>query len=154
MTVKWNSKKILGRVEEAIARGLFISAEMVRTRAIESILNDPKTGEIYTTLFFTIGKGEGRIVIPYGTRPAHQASAPGEAPASDTGTLVNSITTTIQREQLTATVSVHSIVGKYLEFGTDRMAPRPFMRPALDQSAKQIKETIVKEVRTVLKGAA
>ena len=66
---------------------------------------------------------------------AHRASAPGEAPAPDTGALMDSI--------------YHQRTGKYsgvagsrmaysahLEFGTFKMAPRPAWRPELKDASK------------------
>jgi len=63
---------------------------------------------------------------------AHRASAPGEAPATDTGMLVNSILARGAGE-FTAVVAVHARYGLYLEMGTVHMAARPFLRPAVDK---------------------
>ena len=88
-----------------------------------------KTGRVYDTLFFTAANGK---VIPYGSRPRHKASAPGEAPASDTGTLIGSIYH--EREgDLTYAVGTRLGYAEYLEYGTSRMAARPFFRPAVEQ---------------------
>lgn len=63
----------------------------------------------------------------------HQASAPGEAPATDTSNLVNSIQTTSEiGPVIRSTVSVGAEYGPDLEFGTEDMAPRPFIGPAMD----------------------
>jgi HK97 gp10 family phage protein len=70
--------------------------------------------------------GRGRI---YGS---HQASAPGDPPATDLGDLVGSI-----RGEMTddhhGFVEVTSDHATPLEFGTVNMAPRPFMTPAIEQ---------------------
>jgi HK97 gp10 family phage protein len=46
----------------------------------------------------------------------------------------------------------------FLEFGTARMEPRPFLRPALEQLAEQMKAIVLNELRQALsiemKGAA
>lgn len=58
-------------------------------------------------------------------------SAPGSPPAIRTGTLANSIQST--RMSLNHwRVTVGAEYGAYLEFGTSRMAPRPFMAPAVE----------------------
>jgi len=65
----------------------------------------------------------GRI---YGT---HQASAPGEPPAIDTSALANSI----QRgagKGATHVVYTNQEYALSLEFGSPRIAPRPFLGPA------------------------
>ncbi len=67
----------------------------------------------------------------------HRASAPGEPPASDTGTLSGAIGVALfgdARTELFAGVTVDSSIASYwrdLEFGTVNMEPRPFVRPAL-----------------------
>jgi hypothetical protein len=67
----------------------------------------------------------------------HVASAPGEAPAVDTGALISSIQTQFGMGGLEAEVGVFGGLGKYpyyLEHGTPagRMAARPYMKPAFD----------------------
>ena len=82
----------------------------------------------------------------------HQASAPGEAPASDTGRLVNSINSYMDTiEDDSAFVVAGRGTVKYaraLEFGTTKMAARPFMFPALEKSKAWIQERLAKAVRT------
>lgn len=66
----------------------------------------------------------------------HIASAPGEAPAIDTGFLVNSIQTqVISDTEVHVTVSAE--YAEALEFGTDDIAERPFVRPAIDNVLKR-----------------
>lgn len=57
-------------------------------------------------------------------------SAPGTPPAIDTGMLTNSIDTVVIMRGKEWRVVVKADYGPYLEFGTPRMAARPFMRPA------------------------
>jgi HK97 gp10 family phage protein len=61
----------------------------------------------------------------------HQASAPGETPAVDTGNLMNSIQA-VQESDLHATIGVGAEYAVWLEFGTRRIAPRPFLGPAFE----------------------
>ncbi len=61
----------------------------------------------------------------------HQASAPGEAPAIDTGNLVNSIQVELTGPAA-AVVYTNVEYAPYLEFGTIDMEPRPFLQPAVD----------------------
>lgn len=60
----------------------------------------------------------------------HIASAPGEAPAVDTGNLINSIRTTIKSDT-EAVIEIPAEYAEGLEFGTDKIAARPFARPAI-----------------------
>lgn len=71
------------------------------------------------------GSRSGRI---YGE---HQASAPGEAPATLTGNLKNTIVAEPEGDGTKRwVVAVGAEQGAGLEFGTQKIAPRPFMRPA------------------------
>lgn len=68
--------------------------------------------------------GKGRT---YGR---HTASAPGDPPAVDTGRLRQSITALkITPGHWRVGTNVEYAI--YLEFGTRRVAPRPFFRPAV-----------------------
>lgn len=75
--------------------------------------------------------GRGRV---YGRRK-HRASAPGQGPAVDTGRLRSSISHEVGKVGTTIVARVGTDVeyAKYLELGTSKMAPRPFLRPALTQ---------------------
>jgi hypothetical protein len=131
MTSNWYGDELLARYHQATLTGITKGIALVETEAVRLITDGPKTGAIYSTFFFTTGSGPGRTVIPYGSRPPHQASAPGEPPASDTGFLVANRTINIDSDQLIASLSFHAGYAFFLEYGTDRMEPRPFARPAL-----------------------
>lgn len=60
----------------------------------------------------------------------HQASAPGEAPAVDTGALISSVQTDVQGTEGSVFTNMES--APYLEYGTSQMAPRPFFTPAAE----------------------
>jgi HK97 gp10 family phage protein len=74
------------------------------------------------------------------------ASAPHEPPASDTGRLISSLATEYHPEKLTGTVRVGANYGAMLEFGTQYMEPRPFMRPALQNKMADIPRLIAEEI--------
>lgn len=71
----------------------------------------------------------------------HQASAPGEAPAMDTGTLANSITTE-KHGPHEAWVGPHTEYAVSLEFGTRHMAARPYMKPAAQKAKVKFLEAL------------
>ena len=96
-----------------------------------SIQQGPASGRLYK---------RGNVV--------HQASAPGETPASDTGTLMRSIYH--EREtDLTYAIGSRLVYAAYLEYGTSRMAPRPFFRP----SAERIRTVFEAKVEAAIAGA-
>lgn len=145
----WYGDDLARKYHDAVARGLTRGIALLDEEAVRLIMTGPKTGAIYTTFFFTVGAGGSRIVVPYGNRPPHQASAPGEAPASDTGHLVNNRTVKVDVAALRATLTFHAAYALYLEFGTDRMEPRPFARPALVNSWPKIIKVIFDEMQGV-----
>lgn len=69
----------------------------------------------------------------------HTASAPGEAPAVDTGFLINSIQTTIKSDT-EAVIEIPAEYAEGLEFGTSKVAARPFVRPAITGVLKRFNQ--------------
>lgn len=69
-------------------------------------------------------------------KKSHTASAPGEAPAIDYGSLINSIG--VEREGNDAVIFTSAEAAPHLEFGTARMQARPFMRPPKDEHEGEI----------------
>ena len=67
----------------------------------------------------------GGLYLRSKTGAPHQASAPGEAPAIDSGALVNSIQTTMDGD-LSGAVYTNQEYAMFLEYGTTKMAARPF----------------------------
>jgi len=84
-------------------------------RRIKMAMGGPKSGREY----------------PRGGGKTHVASAPGEAPAIDYGTLINSIAVEFPSD--TQGIVFSSVpYSVYLEFGTGRMAARPAWIPAAE----------------------
>lgn len=74
-------------------------------------------------------EGRGRS-YRRGRTAVHVASAAGDAPAVDTGRLRQSITA-LKVDDGHWRVGTNVVYAPYLEFGTRRMAARPFMRVAV-----------------------
>ena len=81
-------------------------------------------------------------------------SAPGEFPAVDTGRLRASITHRFEEgtggEPPAAYVGTSVEYAADLEFGTSRMAARPFMRPSLEANRKNIVDRIAKATQAAM----
>jgi phage gpG-like protein len=128
-------RKLGAKGETELFRAVQATAIEVRGEIVKKYQRGPKTGEIYTEIFRMIG---GRPV-PIGPRqgnnlsPSHQSSAPGEAPATDTGRLASSVEYKME-SRLTATVGSNVVYGSYLEFGTQRIAARPAWRPTIEEA--------------------
>jgi hypothetical protein len=105
------------------------TAKQIEGRAKVKIMDGPKTGKVYQ-----IGK------------VTHQASAPGEAPATDTGNLVNSINTERVKPMLHR-VNVHAEYAASLEYGTSRMSPRPFLQPSFEDERSSFKTGVDKLIK-------
>lgn len=76
-----------------------------------------------------------------------RASAPGEFPMSDTGRLANNVDMILATPaKLSAKVGTNIIYGAYLEFGTSRMAARPW----LERSLRKAAEGVAKELKAKL----
>lgn len=65
--------------------------------------------------------------------PGHIPSLPGNPPKGDTGRLELGIEVELRASEKTVNVISRAPYSAALEFGTSRIAPRPFMRPALQQ---------------------
>jgi hypothetical protein len=131
------------RAERVVGDAVQATAIEMRSDVQRAIERGPKTGRVYTTRFFTDSQGRLRVGED---RPPHQASAPGEAPASDTGTLVSSIVYRMHRP-LTAYIESRLPYAAMLEFGTSRMAPRPSWTPAAERAQSKLNSRIVKAIR-------
>jgi HK97 gp10 family phage protein len=101
------------------------AALMVEGRILESIQRDPKTGRVY-------GK--------------HRASAPGEPPATDKGQLVRSITMSVEDRdgEVVGLIKASAPYAAHLEFGTSKMAARPYMQPGLESQRRKIQDMFKK----------
>lgn len=79
----------------------------------------------------------------------HVPSRPGEPPNADTGVLDRSIETA-KTGPLTVEVSANAPYAVALEFGTSKMAERPFMRPAVARKRKEAIALVRAAVRKVV----
>lgn len=105
------------KAEDELQKAVTATAFNVNQDIKKAIQGPPKTGRSYQR----------------GTK-THQASAPGEAPATDTGALVNSIAFR-QETKLTSIVWSRLKYAYWLEYGTRKIEPRPSWRPAVEKNA-------------------
>lgn len=80
-----------------------------------------------------------------------KVSLPGEAPADDRGLLVNSVEVEVDPQEYNISISAAAMYARFLELGTRKMLPRPFLRPALKRWRKAIVDAIVEGIK---KGAS
>ena len=141
-----NIKKVLSQLEnldkqlepdfQEIVKG---GAQLIRGEAIKSIQTGAKSGVMYQM---------------YNPRREHRASAPGQAPASDTGNLVSQIIVKQKTRNIT-NVESNANYSAFLEYGTSKMQPRPFMLPAFEKSKKPILDAtfgrVVRKIEEIIK---
>lgn len=130
-------RKARRRLEEIPAKAQRRIGQAVREAAIE-VQNE-------VTRIMRETKKSGRTY-----RRGHIASAPGEPPAPDTARLLRSIK--VRSRGLQADVYTGLEYAPWLEFGTGRILPRPFMRPAAKNKKKKVVEMVRRSVREATKG--
>ncbi len=104
----------------ATRRRMLQAGIRVIERETKNLLTGSRTGHTYTFRGVT-----------------HQASAPGEPPAVDTGNLKNSLRV-LEVTDERASFGTSADYAAYLEFGTRNMGARPYLRPAADASTEEI----------------
>jgi phage gpG-like protein len=108
------------RARDAIGQAVQATGLEITSDIKKRIQRGPKTGRTY----------KRRSVV-------HRASAPGQAPATDTGTLANSITFR-KVDDLTAEIQSRLAYAPMLEFGTRMIAPRPSWVPAAEAARPKL----------------
>lgn len=105
-----------------------LKAQELRTEMV-NILSQPGRGRTYTHYMATVG---GQVVPVRPRNKPHTASAPGDAPAVDSGDLRRSIGVKKIGDGHYR-VGTNLKHGLHLEFGTRKMAARPWARPATEK---------------------
>jgi len=125
------TKEIEAEVERAVeATGLELRGEVVKA--------------------YQRGPASGITYEKSNPNRTHTASAPGEAPATDTGRLASSVT--YKKEgRMGATVGSEIVYAAMLEFGTSRIAPRPAWVPAVEamrsKFERRMKDAVARATR-------
>lgn len=116
-------------VAQHLTRALYRAGTMIELDAEQSI---------------TTGGGHGDSHVP---------SLPGEPPNQDTGHLDGNIETKIKADANNPTVEVTSkaAYAAALEFGTSKMAARPYMRPATEKNRKAVTDLAGKAVSIAIR---
>ncbi len=135
MTVTWDVAGTIDNVRSAAFRGVVAGVEAIKNNAVAKILSGDKSGIIYRR------RGVD-----------HQASAPGEAPASDTGRLAQSARTELDPQGISGQVIFSTAYAAAMEFGPEdgSIAARPYARPALAEEREGFAEGVSAEVRAAL----
>jgi HK97 gp10 family phage protein len=118
------NNNFINKFESSINEAVEKAASDLEKELKKSILTGEKSGELYN-----VGN------------KLHRSSAPGQAPASDSGALANSIKhKKIKNNEFDVTISSNYAI--FLEFGTSRIQPRPFIRPGIEKIRKRLGSAI------------
>ncbi|MDD5358333.1 MAG: hypothetical protein PHX80_04250 [Candidatus Nanoarchaeia archaeon] len=138
-----NKKQIDVLIQKFKERGVKVHTGMIQAIMDACLLVDGTAKKsmyrttINTSVVYRRGNKEKGYIY-------HSPSVPGEPPAVDTARLVQSITHRIEYEANSATGYIGTKVpyGRYLEFGTSRMPPRPWLGPAVEKNKNRIKNLL------------
>ena len=125
-------KAIGGKAARNVSRAIEATALGINRDVKDAIQRGDKTGRVYQ---------RGNIT--------HRASAPGEAPATDTGTLVSSIYYEPQ-SGLLSMIGSRLAYAYYLEFGTMKIAPRPSWMPAVEANRDKFNRLVEEGLRRAM----
>lgn len=129
---KNDAKRLAQATDQAI--------EAIRQVLITAVLKIDREAK----LLISRGPKSGRL---YGK---HQASAPGEAPATNTGRLIKSIQWQILNQGLAAEIGSPLSYSSFLEDGTRKMDPRPWLLPAYEKHVDDIVVDITEALKKYL----
>lgn len=135
--------QVAPQIEDNMSKSIKLCCDKVRSDIQESMA---KTERDMSKTYFTNNKTK-----------AHHPSLPGNPPAPDTGNLRNSIRYEVHGEGS----EIYGVVGStqkdpdyavFTEYGTNKMAPRPWLRPAMQKNNEWIRKSIANAVANTLKG--
>jgi phage gpG-like protein len=127
--VKAEIRRIGKKAADGVSNAIKATGLEVISDVKKRIQRGPKSGITYT---------RGNIT--------HTASAPGQAPATDTGVLASSVYFT-QSAKYEATIGSRLAYAAYLEFGTTRIKPRPSWTPAVEAATPKLAKRIEDAIR-------
>lgn len=129
---KWNGGRAVQRIKAGAREGASHAADIYIDTVKKLIRDTSKSGEVYRGI---------------------QASAPGEPPAVRTGRLLNGFKAQINNTTsgLSVRITNSAPYAAMLEYGTKKMAPRPFMRPALEKARPAIINAVAEAIRKAVK---
>ena len=120
-------------IDEAIKARIDEASNLVRNETILTLSQRGK-GRIYENYIYE--DAAGNMKFGRTRNIPHQASAPGDPPAVDTGRLRQSIRAEIAGN--VGLVGTDLEYGKKLEFGTRKVARRPWLSVAFDKSRDRV----------------
>lgn len=131
MTLTWNGDDVKAEIRDRSLRNVFKASEYMREKLLETLS----------------GNRSGRRYRVPGTSVFYTASAPGEPPAVRLGGLRRSIQSEVVQEQgeYVGLVGTDLDYGLFLENGTSKMLPRPWLVPTFEREQENIQAILREE---------
>jgi HK97 gp10 family phage protein len=138
--MQWSGESYVREVERTTgqrvqAAGIYLQGK------VREIISIPSR-----TVSFRDNKAGKRVKV-LGARGSNR-SKPGMPPHKDYGRLRQSIATDFDPATTTARVGTNLAYGKFLELGTSKMRPRPYLRRTLAEEKNEIERMILGQQRT------
>lgn len=143
MAVKhWTGDEAMARIRAGFTRNLHAAAIVVTNRA-KVLLSVPGTTQAIRAFSYRYG-GRKFNARKKGTVYGSVVSEPGEPPRKQFGRLRASVAREVDASSLTARVGTNVKYGRWLELGTGKMAARPWLRRALNESMSQVRAILAR----------
>jgi hypothetical protein len=128
--LEWHGEKAKIAIQAASKKAVVVACEHMRDKLVQTLS----------------GQRSGRRYKVPGTNVTYTASAPGEAPASRTGRLRQSIGSRVVEvpNGVEGEVGTNLDYGLELERGTQRIRPRPWLAPTFEREQENVKDLIQK----------
>ncbi len=124
----FHTKEVVKSIEDTASKRMLEAVNEVRNVTLETLS----------------GSRSGRTYYVPGTKRTYTASAPGQPPAIATSDLFKSIKISVGSEgrDIVGIVGTDQKYGPMLEFGTRKMAPRPWLRRSFDNALPKVKQIL------------
>lgn len=133
--VELHIEKLRSTINTAIRKGFYLAGKKLQEVSKKGIKNPPKTGIVY--------KYKGRN---------KRSSSPGQYPANRSGDLRKSVDFQVRGHSKMFFGSLDNNIeyGKYLELGTGKMKPRPFLKNTIDKETRNIQNIFEEELKKAI----
>ena len=140
--VRWYGDRVAAELQRSAAEGVQRAGSLLQTRA-RLLANRPARRIRRKRTRATTAGPKGSQYTEY------VGSRPGQPPALRTGFGRRSITMQFLRQRLVARVgpAANAVYMAYLELGTARIKPRPWLKPAIQQSLPAIRALLANAMR-------
>ena len=137
--IEWNEEEMRGALGAQMDKNL-AAAGLLLVSEVRKVISTPSR----TVAAGSTKSGKSKKILG---RRGSNPSKPGEPPHKDFGTLRNSITYEVQQGLRAVWVGSKLDYSLFLEFGTSKMAARPYLRPTLMRNADRVAAMICRAAK-------